>query len=142
MLFQLRVSTACERRSKPRLIAVSAGLYATGLGLVAILSPATAVPGLAVTICLVTAGEMLLMPVVPSFIAELSPIDRRGTYQGIAMAATAVGSGVGPPIAGLVLDVMPGAVLWLAAALILLGAAAGFLALSRWSDRLAADSAA
>ena len=142
VLFQLRVSTACERRSKPRLIAVSAGLYAIGLGLVAILSPATAVPGLAVTICLVTVGEMLLMPVVPSFIAELSPIDRRGTYQGIAMAATAVGSGLGPPIAGLVLDVMPGAVLWLAAALILLGAAAGFLALSRWSDRLAADSVA
>ncbi|MEW6224511.1 MAG: MFS transporter [Chloroflexota bacterium] len=140
VLLQLRVSTACERRSKPRLIAVAAGLYAIGLGLVALLSPATAVPGLAVTICLVTAGEMLLMPVVPSFIAELSPIDRRGTYQGIAMAATAVGSGLGPPIAGLVLDVMPGAVLWLAAALILLGAAAGFLVLSRWSDRLPADA--
>jgi len=139
VLFQLRVSTACERRSKPRVIALSVGLHAIGLGLVAGLSPATAVPGLAATICLITVGEMLLMPVVPSFIAELSPIDRRGTYQGIAMAATAIGSGLGPPVAGLVLDALPGAVLWLAAALVLLVAGGGFLALSRWSDRLPAQ---
>jgi MFS family permease len=142
VLFQLRVSTACERRSKPRVIALAVGLYAIGLALVAVLSPATAVPGLAATICLITFGEMLLMPVVPAFIADLSPIDRRGTYQGIAMAATAIGSGLGPPVAGLVLDMLPGAVLWLAAALILLGAGVGFLVLSRWSDRLVAQPSA
>ena len=140
VLFQLRVSTACEGRSKPRVIALAAVLHAVGLGLVAVLSPSTAIVGLAVTICLITIGEMLLMPVVPSFISDLSPVERRGTYQGIALAATGIGSGMGPPIAGFVLDAAPGHVLWLGAAAILLAAGAGFAVLSRWSDRLAAEA--
>lgn len=134
VLFQLRVSTACERRSKPRILALAMALYATGIGLVAFLSPATAMIGLAATIALVTVGEMLTMPVVPSFISDLSPIDRRGAYQGIAMAATGLGSALGPPIAGRVLDTTEGGILWLGVAAMLAGTVVALLLLARWAD--------
>jgi MFS family permease len=140
VLFQLRISSACERRSKPRVMAAAISLYAAGLALVALLSSSTAVVGLAVTIALVTVGEMLLMPVVASFVSDLSPANRRGTYQGIALAAGSVGSGIGPPVAGYVLDTSRGPVLWLAAAAILAAAGLGFVVLARWTDRLPAPT--
>lgn len=136
VLFQLRVSTACERRSKPRVMAAAAGCYAVALMLVAALSPSTAVAGLALVIILVTVGEMLLLPIVAAFVSDLSPAARRGTYQGIALAAASVGSGVGPPIAGHVLDTMPGSVVWVGAAAILVVVAVLLAALGRWTDRL------
>jgi MFS family permease len=139
VLFQLRVSTAVERRSKPRMMALAVAVHAAGLGLVAFLSPSTAVGKLAVTICLVTVAEMLLMPLVPSFVAELSPTARRGTYQGIVLAASSIGSGLGPPVAGLVLDTAPDHVVWLGSAVVLLAAGAGFIGLDRWMGKLAAE---
>jgi MFS family permease len=138
VLFQMRISAACERRSKPRVMALAVVLYAAGLGLVAFLTPAVAVGGLAATICLVTVAEMLIMPVVPSFVSELSPVRRRATYQGIALAAISIGSGIGPPVAGLILDTAPPQMLWSGAAVMLLLLAGGFIALGRAADRLAA----
>lgn len=135
VLFQLRVSAACEGRNKPRVMALALVLYAAGLMVVAVLSPATAMAGLAITIALVTIGEMLLMPIVPAFISELSPPNRRGVYQGIALAAGGVGSGIGPPVAGLVLDTAPGHVLWIGATVILVAVAGCLLILGRWADR-------
>jgi MFS family permease len=136
VLFQLRISTACERRSKPRVMALALGFYAVALSVVALLSSSTAVAGLALVIALVTVGEMLLMPIVAAFVSDLSPAARRGTYQGVALAAVSVGSGLGPPIAGHVLDTAPGPVLWLGAAAILAIVGLLLAALGRWTDRL------
>jgi len=142
VLFQLRIATACERRSKPRVMAIAVCLYAVGLAPVALLSPSTAVVGLAVTIALITVGEMLLMPIMAAFVSDLSPVSRRGTYQGIALAAGSIGAGIGPPIAGYALDQSHGQELWLAVAAILAVVAVGFVVLARWTDRLpAADPA-
>jgi len=141
VLFQLRIATACERRSKPRVMAAAVCLYAVGLAPVALLSPSTAVVGLAVSIALVTVGEMLLMPIVAAFVSDLSPVSRRGTYQGIALAAGSLGAGFGPPIAGYILDQSHGQGLWLAVAAILAVVALGFVVLARWTDRLPAADA-
>ena len=137
VVFQMRVSKAGETRSKPRLIAVSLGLYMAGLAIVAPLSSAIAAPGLAVTIVLVTFGEMLLMPIVPAFVSDLAPAHRRGTFQGVALAAGGLGSGLGPPIAGLILDSGRGAILWLGCAAVLGVVALALLGLARQTDRLA-----
>jgi MFS family permease len=137
VLFQMRVSKAGEKRSKPRLIAVSLGLYMAGLAIVAPLSSAIAAPGLAVTITLVTFGEMLLMPIVPAFVSDLAPANRRGAFQGVALAAGGLGSGLGPPIAGFVLDAGQGAILWLGCAAVLGVVVLALLGLARQADRLA-----
>ena len=136
VLFQLRIATACERRSKPRVMAAAVSLYAVGLAPVALLSPSTAAVGLAMTIAVVTVGEMLIGPTVAAFVSDLSPVDRRGTYQGIALAAGSIGAGIGPPIAGYVLDQSHGQALWLVAAAILAVVAVGFVVLARWTNRL------
>jgi MFS family permease len=136
VMFQLRLSAAGERRSKPRVMAAAFSLYASGLAIVALLTPATAIAGLALTIVLVTVGEMLLMPVVAAFVSDLSPVNRRGTYQGIALAAGGLGSGIGPPVAGFVLDTVPGATLWLGAAAMMAVVGLCFVALGRWTNRL------
>jgi MFS family permease len=137
VVFQMRVSKAGEGRSKPRLIAVSLGLYMAGLAIVAPLSSAIAAPGLAVTITLVTFGEMLLMPIVPAFVSDLAPAHRRGTFQGVALAAGGLGAGLGPPIAGFVLDAGQGAILWLGCAAVLGVVVLALLGLARQADRLA-----
>jgi MFS family permease len=141
VLFQLRIATACEGRSKPRVMALAVCLYAVGLAPIALLSPSTAVVGLALTIALVTVGEMLIGPTIAAFVSDLSPVNRRGTYQGIALAAGSIGAGIGPPIAGYVLDASHGQVLWLGAAAILAVVAVGFVVLARWTDRLPAAGA-
>ncbi len=138
VLFQLRIAGACEGRSKPRVMAAAVSLYALGLAPVALLSPSSAVLGLAVTIALVTVGEMLMGPVVAAFVSDLSPVARRGTYQGIALAAGGIGSGIGPPIAGQVLDTSHGSALWVVAAALLVTVGLGFVVLARWTDKLPA----
>ncbi len=136
VLFQMRVSARIERRSKPRVMALSLVLYMLGIAIVIPLTPATAVVGLALTITLVTAGEMLLMPTEPAFVSDLSPVGRRGAYQGVALAASGLGSGLGPPIAGQVLDVADGGLLWLGCAAIIGVTAVGLRMLAHWTDRL------
>ena len=136
VLFQLRIAGVSERRSKPRIMAAGVSLYALGLAPVALLSSSTAVAGLAITIAIVTLGEMLIGPTGAAFVSDLSPVNRRGTYQGIALAAGSIGAGIGPPIAGYVLDSSHGQALWLAAAAILAVVGVGFLVLARWTDRL------
>ena len=83
-------------------------------------------------------GGMLIGPTVAAFVSDLSPVTRRGTYQGIALAAGSLGAGFGPPIAGYVLDSSHGQALWLAVAAILGVVALAFLVLARWTDRLPA----
>jgi MFS family permease len=137
VVFQLRVSTASERRSKPRLMAVSALIYASAYALVALIgSPGTAVIALSGMILLTTVGEMLLFPIEPSFVSELSPVDRRGRYQGIMLAAAGVGSAIGPPLGGWLIDAVPGPLVWWITAASLIGAAGALVALARFADRL------
>jgi MFS family permease len=136
VLFQLRISGLAERRSRPRVLAGSMLLYAAGLGLAAALSPATAVAGLTAVIVLVTLGEMLLMPIEPSLVSDLSPVAHRGAYQGMALAAGSIGAALGPPLTGLALDGGAGGVVWLVAAAILVAVAGALVALARWTDRL------
>jgi MFS family permease len=109
-------------------------LYAAGLAIVAFLAPTVAIAGLAATIALVTVGEMLTMPIVPSLVSDLSPVQRRGWYQGIALAAVGLGSAVGPPVAGWVLDTTAGDGLWLGAAAVLLVVALALVGLARMTD--------
>jgi MFS family permease len=136
VLFQMRVSARIEHRSKPRVMALSLVLYMLGIAVVIPLTPATAVVGLALTITLVTLGEMLLMPTEPAFVSDLSPLSRRGAYQGVALAASGLGSGLGPPIAGQVLDAADGGLLWLGCAAIIGATAVGLRMLAHWTDRL------
>jgi MFS family permease len=136
VLFQLRISAFTETRSKPRTMGAAMACYAVGIAIVAGLSAQTAIVGLAATIVLVTVGEMLFAPIVAAFVSDLAPVARRGTWQGVALAATGIGSGIGPPVAGLILDTAPAPALWIGVAVLLALTGLGFLVLGRSADRL------
>jgi len=128
LLFQLRISSLSERRSRPRFMAV--GALCSGLAYLVVAgmpSAALVLPFIAVAIVLVTFGEMAFFPVAPSFVSDLSPVAIRGRYQGYLGAATGLGSAIAPALAGAVLDVAPGPAVWLGAA-----AAMGLIAAGLW----------
>jgi len=136
VLFQMRVSGAAERRSKPRMMALASLLYAAGYAAVGpVGGPTLAIPAIATLVVLVTFGEMLLYPLEPSFVSDLSPEDRRGRYQGVVLAATGLGSAVGPPLGGWLLDTLPSLTWWLTGAS-LVACAGAFVALDRLARRL------
>jgi MFS family permease len=117
VLFQLRMSTLTERWRKPVTMALGLALYTLGYVAVA----AAHVPGLTVVVlasivALVTFGEMLVFPVEPAFVSDLSPLDVRGRYQGVFGAAAGLGSAIGPPLGGLALDGLADPLPWLAIA--------------------------
>jgi MFS family permease len=134
VLFQMRISAATERRRMPRVMAFGIAAYGLGYAVVA------AVPGrdagvavLASVVILATLGEMLVFPIEPSFVSLLSPISQRGRYQGIFGAAAGLGSAIGPPLGGILLDRLPGAPVWVVTAGACFVAALGLWWLGRWT---------
>jgi len=132
VVFQLRVTSLVEGRPKAFVMAAAMIGYAAGMGVIALLSgPAWAMPGIALAIVLITIGEVLLFPQEPSFTSDLSPADRRGRYQGIFLGATGVGTALGPPVGGYLLDAAPGPTLWILASGTFLAASAALALLGR-----------
>ncbi len=117
LALQLRVTSAAERRSRPRFMAVGAILSGIGyLVVAAIPGVAIVLPLLGAAIVLVTLGEMAYFPVEPSFVSDLSPAALRGRYQGYLGAAAGLGTALAPVIGGIVLDTAPGPAVWLGTA--------------------------
>lgn len=58
----------------------------------------------AVAMVILTMGEMLIWPAVPSLANELAPDGRAGFYQGFVNSVAAAGRMVGPVIGGLIVD--------------------------------------
>jgi MFS family permease len=114
VLFQLRVSTLTEARAKPATMALGMAAYALAyLVVVGAAMPGFTTVTLAAVVILATIGEMLVFPVEPAFVSDLSPAGSRGRYQGALGAAAGIGSGIGPPLGGLALDNLAGPVPWL-----------------------------
>lgn len=141
VLLQLRVTTAAERRPKLLVMALAGLCYAAGsLVTAGLAGPGPAVaPGLALTIVLVTLGEILLFPIEPAFVSDLSPVRRRGRYQGLFLAATGLGTAIGPPLGGLCLDAAPGPLVWLLTAGALVGSSAALAGLGRFVGSAVAE---
>lgn len=126
LVFQLRITSAAERRNRPRFMAVGALWYALGYLVVALIPGAElAAPALAATVILVTIGEMCIYPIEPSFVSELSPPARRGRDQGLLGAAIGLGTAIGPVAGGAILELAPGPPLWLVTATVCAATAAG-----------------
>lgn len=134
VLFQMRISAATERRRMPRVMAIGIVAYGIGYAVVAAVPAHDAgVAVLASVVILATLGEMLVFPIEPSFVSELSPVAQRGRYQGIFGAAAGLGSAIGPPLGGILLDRLPGAPVWVATAGACFIAALGLWWLGAWT---------
>jgi MFS family permease len=133
---QLFVPRLLGNRNRSRVLALSALITGTGFGLTALAGHALLY---AVTVLVWTLGEMLNSPSNSTLIAELSPIEMRGRYQGVFSLAWS-GAAFGAPIFGGFLQEHAGnTVLWLTCAGIGLTVALGHLASGPARDRRIAD---
>jgi len=77
-------------------------------------------------IFILTLGEMLILPAVPAAAAQLAPLGKEGTYQGVIAAAASGGRMLGPLLGGLVYDFGGGSKVWVLSLLFLVAAAGSF----------------
>jgi MFS family permease len=85
----------------------------------------------AVAIVIWTLGEVLHSPVASALVADLSPSDQRGRYQGLYVSSWAAATFLAPAAGSLVMDRFGARVLWLGCALLGVSAAAGHGLLGR-----------
>jgi MFS family permease len=133
---QLFVPRLIGARNRSRVLALAAVVTGLGFGLTAFADHALLY---AVTVLVWTMGEMLNSPSNSTLIAELSPAEMRGRYQGVFSLAWSVAS-FGAPIAGGFLQEHAGnTVLWLSCAGLGVVVAVGHLLSGPSRERRAAE---
>ncbi|WP_018347613.1 MFS transporter [Longispora albida] len=108
---QLFLPKLVSRFPRARVLAVSALFLGGGFGLVVF---ADSVWFYALTVAVWTFGEMLMVTTNSAVIAELSPADARGRYQGVASFGFTGATFLGPVGGGLVATHFGSAPLWIA----------------------------
>jgi MFS family permease len=120
-LVELPLTTLTRRRPARRVMVT--GLAVIGVGF-ATTAFAHTIPMLVATVVVWTFGEMLYFPMAAAHVANVSPPDMRGRYQGSWGIAWGLGAVLGP-VAGTAIFALQPRALWLACgAVAFLGAAA------------------
>jgi len=132
VLLSIPASHAAARWPRFGTLAVAALLLGVGFGL-------TAVSNTLLLYCLAVAvwtlGEIGGATVAPAIVADLSPVELRGLYQGIFSAAWGLAAFTGPLIGGWVYDHLGAQALWVGCLLLGCLLALGYLALARPAGR-------
>jgi MFS family permease len=116
------------RRFDPsHVLAAAAALVGVGYGAYAL---AASEPGYAAATALWTAGEIVCVPVTMGLVAELSPPDLRGRYQGAMGVSWGGGLLLAPALGGAVLQRVGARALWAGCLAVGLAVAAAHLALA------------
>jgi predicted MFS family arabinose efflux permease len=91
------------------MLAVGAFLVGTGFGGMMFASDAF---GIAITVVVWTFGEMILLPGAAAYMAEISPVERRGEYMGAFQMTFSLAFALSGWLGTLVLDEFGGVALW------------------------------
>jgi MFS family permease len=109
ILTTIPVSNMAAKWPRFETIAASAVLLGLGFGFTAL---ATNLPLFALSVAIWTLGEIAATSVAPTIIADLSPIDLRGLYQGIFGAAWGLSYFIGPLAGGWIYENLGSNSLW------------------------------
>jgi MFS family permease len=133
VVFQPVLVSLVENANRARVAALSALLTGVGWGMneVAGSSPAL----YAVAIVLWTLGEILMAPLTPSIVADMSPPQLRASYQGANQITFGAAAALAPVIGGVVLERFGSAVLWRGCAAAGAISALGFLVVVPLADK-------
>ncbi|MET8149267.1 MDR family MFS transporter [Actinoplanes sp. NPDC049668] len=121
---QLFVPKLIDGHDRSRVLALSTLIVGVGFGLNAFAGTAALY---ALSVVIWTVGEMLQSPSNSALIAELSPAQLRGRYQGVNSLSWSGGAALAPIVGGFVQEHRGGGVLWLGCAAIGVLVAAGQL---------------
>ncbi|SCG34333.1 Predicted arabinose efflux permease, MFS family [Micromonospora siamensis] len=133
---QLFVPRLIRGRSRSHVLALAAVVMGVGFGLTAL---ADSVWFYGLTVLIWTLGEMLNSPSNATLIAELSPAELRGRYQGAFSLSWQVAGAAAPVLGGLVREQAGDRALWLSCLVIGLLMAAGHLISGPARERRAAQ---
>jgi MFS family permease len=132
VILGLPASNAAPRWPRFAAMAISAVLVGIGFGLPAL---ATTWPAYALSVIIWTLGEIGGATIAPAVVADLSPVEKRGLYQGIFGSAWGLAFFLGPVVGGWIYETYGATSLWLLCTLTGLLVAAGFLAMARPAER-------
>jgi MFS family permease len=132
ILVTIPVSNMARKWPRFETVAVSAVLLGLGFGFTAL---ASNFPLFALSVAIWTLGEIAGTAVGPTIIADLSPIDLRGLYQGIFGAAWGLSYFAGPLVGGWVYENLGADTLWISCLVTGIVIAFCYLALSAPAKR-------
>ena len=127
ILVTIPVSNMAAKWPRFETVAVAAGLLGLGFGFTAL---ATNLPLFALSVVIWTLGEIAATSVGPTIIADLSPVELRGLYQGIFGAAWGLSYFIGPLAGGWVYEYWGSNALWVGCLILGFVVAFCYLALS------------
>ncbi len=93
-----------------RTLVLGSLLVGAGFGALAF---ARSLPAVVATVVVWTFGEMMLLPGMASYVADVAPAGSRGAYMGLYTMAFSVAIVAGPPLGTALLDKAGGRALWL-----------------------------
>lgn len=132
VLVNIPISNSAVRWPRFAALAVAALLLGTGYGLT---SFSSTLPLYALSVAIWTLGEIAGSAVAPAVVADLSPIDLRGLYQGVFGAAWGLSFFLGPMIGGWVYEHLGARVLWMGCFALACLVALGYLGMARPAQR-------
>jgi MFS family permease len=109
VLVSIPISNMAGRWPRFEAMAISAALLGLGFGFTAL---ANTFPLYALSVGIWTLGEIAASAVAPAIIADLSPVELRGLYQGIFGSAWGLSFFIGPLLGGWVYEHLGANVLW------------------------------
>ena len=124
IFIEVPLNTAMTNWSDRKSLALGALLAGIGFGATAFVS--NVIP-LIITIVIWTFGEMILFPASSTFVAEISPPNRRGEYMGYFQMSFGLAFTLGPWLGTLVYDSFGGREVWFAAFIVSALSAAAML---------------
>jgi MFS family permease len=137
ILVTIPVSTMAAKWPRFETAAVSAVLMGLGFGFTAL---AANLPSFILSVVIWTLGEIAATSVGPTIIADLSPVELRGVYQGIFGAAWGLAYFLGPLTGGWVFDSWGSDTLWVGCLVLGFVLAFCYLALSAPARRQMAQT--
>ena len=124
VIVSLPLNQYLTRFSRFSVIAAAALLAGIGFGTYAL---ANTIPVYVTGIIIWTLGELIASPLGTTIIADISPVERRGFYQGIYGGSWGISSAIGPIVGGTIYQRLGGDTLWLFCLLVGVITAGGFL---------------
>jgi MFS family permease len=109
ILVELPLNTAMNSWKDWKLLTIGCLLTGIGFGMMAFL---TSLPGLVFTIIIWTFGEMIFFPSAASYVAELSPREKRGEYMGWFQMVFSICLAVAPWLGTNIFEIYGSFTLW------------------------------
>ncbi len=109
VLFEVRLNLQTSHWPHGKSLFVGGLFIAAGFGAMAFCRTG---PTIAATVVIWTIGEMILLPSMSNFVAELAPADRRGEYMGLYSMSWGLAFAIGPWLGTFVLERFGRVPLW------------------------------